>query len=377
MNKLMLKIITLVFPLLLIVNNIYGIPRFAVKSGASCITCHINPTGAGMRNDYGVTIFSMDELPMERGMKFTDDNYTGRIGDYLQFGADFRFQMLSYAEGDTIRKTAFFPMQGAVYGHLNVSKAIEVYYNYDLVRGAPQFWTLLKILPNNGYLRFGREIPNYGLKLDDHTSMVRGGNIRRKHGLTKEGMAFSPLEPFPGMMEVGMNFSDIFITLSIANGYVLGSDKGYGFSEGFDDKTITGRLEYSKAVGSINGIGGISIMKEQDFIMRGIYGGVNWGKLTWLGELDIADNWVGTGSSLASYSEFIVEPIQGVNLLAKFDFFDEDIDKLDNAITRVTGGLELFPYSFLEIKVQARFTQIAGANDQPDPEFLIQLHTWF
>ena len=98
---------------------------------------------------------------------------------------------------------------------------------------------------------------------------------------------------------------------------------------------------------------------------------------TWLGEVDIAENWIENKKSLASYSEFIIEPVQGINLLFKFDFFDEDMDYTGAGLTRYTIGTEIFPMSFLEIKAQIRSTKIAGADTQPDPEYLLQLHTWF
>ena len=83
--------------------------------------------------------------------------------------------------------------------------------------------------------------------------------------------------------------------------------------------------------------------------------------------------------SLASYSEVVFEPVQGLHILAKFDFFDEDVDLKENAITRLTGGIEFFPYSFFEIKAQARFTiaKLEGVYDYPKPEYLLQFHTWF
>lgn len=39
-------------------------PRFALETGSTCITCHVNPTGGGLRNDYGQG-FAMDKMPMD------------------------------------------------------------------------------------------------------------------------------------------------------------------------------------------------------------------------------------------------------------------------------------------------------------------------
>ena len=62
---------------------LFALPRFAAENGTSCNLCHVNPTGAGLRNDYGISLFSIEELPMEKGMKFTEDDYTGMVLENL------------------------------------------------------------------------------------------------------------------------------------------------------------------------------------------------------------------------------------------------------------------------------------------------------
>ena len=153
MKKFLFPII-LSFPL-------FALPRFAAENGTSCNLCHVNPTGAGLRNDYGISLFSMEELPMEKGMKYTDEDYTGTIIENLRFGADLRFQVLSHTDDQEESRTAYFPMQGDLYGNLSVSKGVEVYVKQDVLRQQPEFWTTLPLLPNEGYLRIGRFIPTY------------------------------------------------------------------------------------------------------------------------------------------------------------------------------------------------------------------------
>lgn len=361
-----------------------AIPRFAVKNGTSCSTCHVSPTGGALRNDYGVTIVSMDELPLQKTMKFTDENYTGMVGDHLRLGADFRLQVLSTARENGARKVAFFPMQAAIYAHLRISRMVEGYGQVDLVRVSPEFWTLLNVFPNGGYVVMGRKIPTYGLRLDDHTSFIRGGNLSLTHTkpggdtFRKEGMPFSPRVPLPAIFEIGLKLGDFFATGSLSNPYVLGSETGFQVFQDISEKNVTARLEYSTSAGPVAGLVGGSVMAEQDFSMAGVFGGVALGRVTWLGEVDRARNWAGEDiASLASYSEVIVEPVQGLNLLAKFDLFDEDTAVKSNALTRITVGLEMFPLSFWEVKAQVRFTDVSGAENGPAPEYLIQFHTWF
>ena len=55
-----------------------------------------------------------------------------------------------------------------------------------------EYWALISNLPLNSWLRVGRTLPNYGLRIDDHTSFIRGGNLNKTNiGLEKEGLLFT------------------------------------------------------------------------------------------------------------------------------------------------------------------------------------------
>ncbi len=358
-------------------SPLLALPRFAAENGVSCNLCHVNPTGSGLRNDYGISLFSMDELPMEKGIKFTDADYTGKIKKNMRFGADLRFQVLSHTDSQEESRTAYFPMQGDLYMNLTVSKGVEVYVKQDLLKQQSEFWSYLPLLPKNGFLRIGKFIPSYGLRLDDHTAFTRGGNLRMSYGLQKEGMPFSSYAENPGIIEAGMYISDIFITLSTANKFATGNESGYGFSESLKDKNLTFRGEYTGSIGSAPILLGFSFMKEGDFQLMGVFGGTSFLGLTWIGEVDIAENWVDDNSSIASFSEFSYPVNQGLHLVARYDLFDEDIKINNNAISRWIVGFDIFPISFFEIKLQSRFTSVSGDGEKPEPEYIIQIHTWF
>ena len=374
----MKRLITFSCGILILCQGIFALPRFAVKNAASCITCHVNPSGSGLRNDYGISIVSMDELPLASGMEFTDEDYSGELGDYLNIGADFRVQAFNYSNDENTRNTAFFSMQADLYASFSVSDAVTVYAEVDLLRGNTEYWTSLAVLPNDGYFRLGRHIPTYGLKLDDHSAFIRGGNLRQTQGLAKEGLPFSPLVENPVIFEWGMRVKDFYLTTSLANGYALGREQTYGFTETLGDKNLTARLEYSGTLLGLSSMAGLSYMQEQDLRLQGLFGGLSLGRITWLGEIDLAANWVADDvTTLVSYSEFVIEALQGVNMLAKIDFIDENLNFAGAALTRYTLGTEIFPMSFFEIKAQVRFNQLSESSSSAEPEYLLQLHTWF
>ena len=40
---------------------LFGLPRYAIGNSSSCMNCHVNPSGGGMRNDYGSNIYVVDD----------------------------------------------------------------------------------------------------------------------------------------------------------------------------------------------------------------------------------------------------------------------------------------------------------------------------
>jgi hypothetical protein len=169
-------------------------------------------------------------------------------------------------------------------------------------------------------------------------------------------------------LEGGLNAGDFFITASVSDGYVSGNT---------GSKTFTGRVEYSGMLMGNTVLAGGSAIQEEDFLLVGIFGGAAMGPFTWMGEVDLADNWVGDGTSLASFSELSYNLVQGISLTAQYDFFDEDMGYLRNALSRISAGIEFFPLPYVEIRSQVRVTKVASENESQNPELLFQLHIWY
>ncbi len=80
-----MKITSILF---LLISILGALPRFALQEGISCNLCHVNPSGGGLRNDYGISVAS-HEIARSEGGKLTS-GYTGMINQYLRVGGDVR-----------------------------------------------------------------------------------------------------------------------------------------------------------------------------------------------------------------------------------------------------------------------------------------------
>jgi hypothetical protein len=358
------------------VNLSFALPRFAVSNGSSCIVCHVNPTGSGLRNDYGSNIVSLEELPLERWLDKGNEDWDGYISDHLQIGGDFRLQGVQYTDSDNKRNSAFFPMQADIYTYLKLNNNAGIFTKIG-VRGrsslSTEYWALLSNLPQNAWVRVGRTLPNYGIRVDDHTSFIRGGNYNNtKHlGSDAEGLIFGPYKNPPVILELGVPMlGGLQWTSSISTGIVKSSEE-------LND--LTTQFNYTGSINdNITYMGGFSYMQENNFSMLGISGGLSFGDFTWTFEADQAENWIYGNTSLALYDEIAWEIIQGVQLIGKYDYFDPKTDWQTGSISRYTFGAEIYPLNIMEIKLQARFNQLDQDNSTtPDPEYLIQTHFWF
>ena len=364
------------FSLISIISLSFALPRFAVSNGSSCIACHVNPTGSGLRNSYGNDIVALEELPLERWLDKGNENWNGYISDHLQVGGDFRLQGVQYNDSETkTRESAFFPMQADIYAYLKLNQYAGIFTKIG-ARGSSslstEYWVLLRNLPQNSWIKIGRALPNYGLRVDDHTSFIRGGNYSRTTlDLEKEGLLFGPYFNPPAILELGVPMlGGLQWTSSISTSIV---------NSGEELNNLTTQFNYSGSmVDQVTYMAGFNYMQEDNFTMMGISGGLSYTDFTYTFEADQAENWIVGNTSLALYDEIAWKVIQGVQLIGKYDFFDPNTNLQDGSVSRYTLGVEIYPLNIMEIKLQARFNQVDLDNKEtPDPEYLIQTHFWF
>ena len=366
------------FVVILIFNLLYSLPRFSIETGSNCISCHVNPSGGGMRNDYGSNVFSLDELPLKRLIKNADDLWDGYISDNLQIGGDFRVQLFDDGVDSKI-----FPMQSDIYANLKISKNTDMYMKVDTGPYANnEFFILFKNIINSSWIKIGKTLPTYGLKLDDHTSFIRGGNrtsLFEDNGGDDidRGLFFDPTKnQNPISIEAGIALaSKLKLNLALSNGFIK-SD--------LNEKELLNSsvsLNYLKQFNNFSIMSGISYMNQKNIVSRGVYGGFSISNWTISFEIDNVHNWIDWYESQASYAQVVYKPIQGLHLIAKYDSFDRHVEFLSGSIERYSAGFEIYPLSILEIKIQMRRNEIENlhpiTNIDLQDEYLLQVHTWF
>lgn len=339
----------------------FSLPRFAGRTGFACQSCHVNPSGGGMRSPLGLS-YGREDLPVKSWQdQFGLDDYSTQINDFISYGADVRF-LSFYQKKDNPNESraSFFPMQADVYFNLAVSKKVNLFVNPAF--GPYQryeIFGLAKILPANGYVKLGRFTPPYGLRLDDHTSFVREASPFRNNSGQQTGI------------EAGFLPGKFYLMGAITNGVAGDRDTKVA-------KAVIGRAEGRLALGPARISFGISSYNEASGgsrinLLSGFGTFSLFEKLTVLADVErIRGN-----SQLMSISSdrnqrnasgryfkqltVLIEGdyplVDGVDLKLMYDFFDPDTDVKSGTASRYSAGVEFFPFPGVEVRPLYRRTK--------------------
>jgi hypothetical protein len=326
--------------------------------GLACGDCHINPTGGGLRNEHGREVM-LDLLPRvkEDHAEFEEMIHWGKN---VAIGGDFRFMYLhSQKESTASIKNAFFPMQSDLYIAVSPTDHLTLYLQ-DGVGGPRDYFGLIRKLPYNAYLKFGRFVPPYGLKLDDHTSFIR------------EKLQLGVLDQDAGV-EAGFADGHFFGHAAVINGSPGAT------SDDNDNKAFSGTAGLRSRYATIGGSYYANRSLDDERNYAGGYAMAHFWRFSYLGEWDmvrVADldrDTRMTGSVM--YQELDFSPADGVVLKAKYDRYDPDRTLPDDELQRVTAGADFYPYPYTEVSAQYRRNTEHPAlqNDQ----WLVLVHLFF
>jgi hypothetical protein len=348
-----------------------ALPRFSAVTGYKCQSCHEDPTGGALRQTLGVQ-YGREQLPVPDWSKDQSlEDLTNLLGGTLGVGAD--FSMLYFSEQYRSNTAeGFWQMQGDLYVNFKVTKKISFYLNKGLYTGFEAF-ALAKILPSEGFVKAGKFLPDFGTKLDDHTTFIR----------TYTG--FSPEYGRPELtgMEAGLSPGSVSIV-----GGVYNSSDGFGAAT-TNRKAYLGRAEFmasptedihlwlgANVFGNSSPQTPVSLPPGAKTTVWGAFGRAGISRLAVFGETDWIQTTIAalTTKGLVSYVEADYPLIQGVDLNLAYDFYDPDIDRKTGVIMRYSAGVEFFPLPGVELRPVYRLLRGSATNLRNEIHALIHLY---
>jgi hypothetical protein len=321
-----------------------------------------NPNGA----KFGREDLSVPEWSEEAGL----EDLSKLLPSFLGVGADFRTLYLVRQSPDTAGNGSryddeFWQMQGDIYFNFRVAKRVNLYFKKGLYSGF-EAYGLLNVLPLRGHVKIGKFVPNYGIRLDDHTAFVR----------TVTG--FSPVGGRPEVtgVEAAVVPGPVLVSAGIYN-----AADGFGGTSG-SDKAYLGRLEGMFGVTEDMHFGaGANVLHRQgasrSVTLMGGFASFGAAGFTLIGEGDLLRTKYpsGTTTGLLVYGEAAYTVIDGVDVMVAYDFYDADKDHKSGSTSRYSVGVGFIPLGGVEVRPIYRIIQ-EDPNDVKNNELHVLFHIY-
>jgi hypothetical protein len=302
-------------------------PYLAVRTGLKCSACHTNVTGGGNRSDFG-NIFAQTQLPLRTGTVVSK-----AVADFLRIGWDLRGE----ASGTFSRSTPQTSIDVDV-AQLYVAAQLwedRLTFYLDQTVGpdravAREVFGMLRRLPGEGYVKVGKFLLPYGLRLQDDAEYVR------------ERTGFTYRTPDVGV-ELGFEPGPLAFAVALTNGTA-------GASESDDGKQVTSSAAAVFRWFRIGGSASLNDAADNRRTVAGGFAGATAGPVSVLGELDwVRDEPVAgdTVEQVVAYAEADWLVVRGVNAKATYGWHDRRRDVREDERVRARFGLEVFPAAFL------------------------------
>lgn len=338
-------------------------PYLAVQQGYKCVTCHVNPTGGGMRNMFG-NVFALNVLPAHR-IEVGDNSWTGAINHYVMLGGDVRADWTATDIPHQQQANEFDVSEARVYLNVEaIPDRLSIYLDERLAPGSAtnleayaRYWTV----DHAWFVQAGRMYLPFGLRLEDDTAFTR----------TVPGINMTT--PDTGV-EVGWEATNWTVQIALSNGSA-------GGQENDDGKQVTGQVAYVDPRWRIGLASSFNQSDAGDRAAYGLFGGLRTGPVAWLAEADLVvdDGFTeGTRELVSALLEADWAILRGHNLKLVAEWYDPDRDVDNDEQTRWSAVYEYSPIQFLQLRGGARAYDGIPQNDlQNRTLYFLELHGFF
>lgn len=338
-------------------------PYLAVQSGFKCGSCHVNPTGGGMRKPFG-TVYAQTQLAARRITESAGEPlWEGEIGRWLGVGADLRGDLSGERLPAADTSSDFALSRASIYAAFAAIPQLLTFYVDEQVApaGALNREAYALATPAGGRytLKAGRFFLPYGLRLEDDTAFVRQAT----------GINFTA--PDTGI-EGGLELPRWSAQLAVTNGTGGAAE----IDSGKQTSLLASYVRPSWRLGASYNVNNAELGDRQ---MHGVFAGVRTGPVAWLAELDRITDDMSTGemSMTASLLEADWRLRQGDNFKLTYERLDPDDDVAGDLRERWSAVWERFPMQVLQFRVGAR--SYTGPESLPQTnrdEVFLELHVY-
>jgi hypothetical protein len=336
-------------------------PYLAVQQGYKCVACHINPTGGGLRNTFGL-VFAENTMPAST-LPANAPVWLGQVlQDIVRVGGDLRTDWSRTTVPQSPTQQQFALEQFRMYADVSViPNLLGLYVDEQVAPGGAQTMEAYARYgdTSNWYIKAGHFYLPFGWRLQDQTAFVRA--------VTGINMT----TPDTGV-EFGLERANWSGQLDVTNGAAnAGTGSGY---------QVTGNLVHVQSIWRVGVSSAFTQSDTGNRSMYGLYAGVRTGPIAWLAEGDLvrqAGYPNGTRTMIPALIEANWAFRKGNNLKLTYEYSDPQRSVPNNAQTRWSAVYELTPIPFLQARAGFRRYQGIPQNALQNQTFaFIELHVF-
>ncbi|MBI2486076.1 MAG: hypothetical protein HYW01_03780 [Deltaproteobacteria bacterium] len=292
----------------------------------------------------------------------TSTFFNPSIGKFISFGSDFRFDNVTRTRGEQDKTQNEFRTREAnlyLLGNL-IGEYLQFYLDERVAPGVSnrEIYGLIRFPILNAYFKGGNLLPPYGLRILDDSAFIRQ-ETGFNYNISKEGV------------EIGLEPGPLSLSLALTDG--LNDDYPSLFSSVgslvFRNFRIGGSFAYDSGDNS-------------SLTLFGFFGGLNLGKLTFLGEFDRIRDRDKENKTTTNQHVLLTElnylAFKGFNTKITYELLDPDTDIKKDETQRLSFGVEPFVTQFLQLSLFYRrnFYSVNVPVRSAD-ELIFQIHMFF
>ena len=336
-----------------------ALPLYASREGAKCVTCHFDPNGGGIRNDFGFS-YGKNRHSMEPEDRWADVTVNPQLNDWIRLGVDTRISYVAshvHGSSSTLDQSTFFPMQANLrvavtpIDYLSIVGSHGLYLQSGGSASAPyvarEWYGLFQGLPYNAFIQVGKFRNPFGLRQEDHTSFLR----------SEDFLSFDSQVEDAGIA-VGSTGRNGWFEFAYTNGEGAFEERA---------QALAGKVAWSYPYlqGGLSGYHRYDESSDAAFDRWSLYLTRTFGQLTLLGEYGrgTTESTFATVNNDAAFAEAVYRVNRGVQVRGKLDWMDSNRGEGGSITRRYAGELDLIPMPFVQVQLSARYYEYEFAPE--------------
>ena len=315
-------------------------PYLAVQTGYKCVQCHVNPTGGGLRTQFGL-VFAENTMPMNKLPEGAPTWLGQAVQDIIRVGGDLRTQWFDEAIPHQQSKNGFQLEQFRLYADITLlPNLLGIYVDEQVAPdGAQNMEAYARIgSQSNWYVKAGQFYLPFGWRLQDQSSFAR------------EVSFVNMAAPDRGV-EFGMERGKWSAQVDITNGLINeGRPNGHQFII---------NVMRTQSIWRAGASGLFTQSSLGDRNEAALYAGLRTGPVVWLTEADLihaesSTPGVPTQTMIPAFIEADWLIYRGNNLKLTYDYLDPQRRTDGNGQSRWSVVYELTPFPFIQLRTGLR-----------------------